>query len=79
MTHEQMKNADIRTIDTTELVDINGIQIDPDLSREDRLHDFIQQVKNPYCFRVGKVAVKLGFAQDGTSLEDRLESLVSKL
>lgn len=79
MMYEQMKNVDIRSIDPAELVDIQDIQIDPSMPREERLQNFIHQVKNPYCFRVGKIAVKVGFAQDGTTLEDRLENLIAKL
>ncbi len=76
---EQMKNVDISTVDTAELVDIREIQIDQQKTREDRLRDFVLQVKNPYCFRVGKVAVKLTFPEGGATLEDRLQSLMTKL
>ena len=53
-TLEQMKNVDINTVDLAELVDICEIQTDQQKTREERLQDFVVQVKNPYCFRVGK-------------------------
>jgi len=78
-TLEKMKNVDISTVDLAELVDIREIQIDQKKTREERLRDFVLQVKNPYCFRVGKVAVKLTFPECGASLEDRLQNLMTKL
>jgi hypothetical protein len=78
-TLEQMKNVDISTVDPAELVDIREIQIDEQKTREERLRDFVMQVKNPYCFRVGKVAVKLNFPEVGATLEDRLQNLMTKL
>lgn len=74
-----MKNVDIRAVDPAELVDIREIQINPRQSREERIRDFVRQVKNPYCFRVGGVAVKVSFTEGGATLEDRLESLMMKL
>jgi len=78
-TLEQMKNVDISTVDPAKLVDIREIQIDEQKTREERLRDFVMQVKNPYCFRVGKVAVKLTFPEAGATLEDRLQNLMTKL
>lgn len=79
MALKHMKNVDIRTVDPAGLVDIRDIQVDPDLPREERMRDFIRQVKNPYCFRVGDTAVKVSYAEGGATLEDRLESLMMKL
>ena len=78
-TLEQMKNVDISTVDPAELVDIREIQIDQQKTREERLRDFVLQVKNPYCFRVGKVAVKLTFPECRATLEDRRQNLMTKL
>ena len=78
-TLEQMKNVNICTVDLAELVDIREIQIDQQKTREERLRDFVLQVKNPYCFRVGKVVVKLTFPECGATLEDRLQNLMTKL
>jgi hypothetical protein len=45
----------------------------------ERIKDFIRQIKNPYCYRVGKTIVKVSYAEDGDSFEDRLESLLMKM
>lgn len=76
---EQMKNVDIQTVDRDSLVDINEIQIDGTLSREQRLAEFVRQIGNPYCYRCGKVVVKVSFANTDATLEDRLEHYLKTL
>lgn len=73
---EAMKNIDIRTVDPDTLVDINNIKINPKLPKEERLLDFMGQIKNPYCYKCGKVVVKIGFSDTETTLQDRMESLL---
>lgn len=76
---EQMRNVDIQTIDRDSLVDINEIQIDGKLPREQRLAEFVRQIGNPYCYRCGKVVVKVSFANTDATLEDRLEHYLKTL
>jgi len=76
---EQMKNVDIRDVNVDELVDIRDVKIHPEQNKEERVRDFVRQIGNPYCYRVGKIAVKVSFSEENMSLEDRLESLMMKL
>lgn len=76
---EQMKKVDIRTVDREALVDINDVHIDRKLPREERMADFIRQIKNPYCYRCGKAVVKVGFTDTEATLEDRLEHYLKTL
>ena len=76
---EQMKKVDILTIDRDTLVDINEVHIDRTLPREERLADFIQQIKNPYCYRCGKAVVKISFSDTEVTLEERLENYMRAL
>lgn len=69
---EALKRVDVREVDLDTLVDIRDIKIDESLSREQRVADFIQQIKNPYCFRVGNVAVSVGFAENGATFEEQM-------
>ncbi len=73
MTVDEMKNVDIRTVDREELVDIRDVSIDRTLPKEERVRSFMQQIKNPYCFRCGDVIVKTSFANTETTLEDCVE------
>lgn len=76
---EQMKNVDIQTVNRDSLVDINDVKIDKNLPREQRLVEFIRQIHNPYCYRCGKVVVKVSFAETDITLEDRLEHYLKTL
>ncbi len=69
----KMKQVDVCTVDRESLVDITKIQIDQNLPKEQRLEEFLKQVKNPYCYRCGKVVVKVSFSDTETTLEECLE------
>ncbi len=73
---EAMKNIDIRTVNPDTLVDINDTKVNAKLPIEERIPDFIQQIKNPYCYKCGKVVVKISFHDTGATLEDRMESFL---
>ena len=79
MTLEDMKNLDVRMVDRESLVDINEIKIDDSLPPMERAAEFLRQIKNPYCFRVGKVVVKNVYSGEGISLQERFEEFVSTL
>ena len=79
MTVEEMKNIDIRTVDPETLVDVTTIQIDESLPPEERKKEYLRQVKNPYCFRVGDVVVKCSYSNDGVTLKERFEQLLRTL
>ncbi len=79
MTVEEMKSVDVRTVDRDSLVDVTQIHIDEGLTKEERLREFVRQVKNPYCFRVGDVVVKNVYSGDGVSLRERFEQYAGTL
>ena len=74
MTSEELKKmaeADIREVDPDELVDIADIQIDAGKPKQEKIKDYLEQIKNPYCFKSHGVKVKISFS--GTkSLEECL-------
>lgn len=69
---EQMKSVDISAVSPESLPDVSSMTFNNALSREDRVIRFLQAVKNPYCFCVGGVGVKIEFAESGPSLQDAL-------
>ncbi len=79
MTIEEMKAVDVRTVDPETLVDVTKIKIDESLSKEERVAEFLRQVKNPYCFRVGNMVVKNVYSNDGVSLRERFEQFARTL
>lgn len=68
-----------QTIDRDDLVDISTVKIDQSLPRDERIADYIRQIKNPYCYRSGDVVVRISFAQTDATLEDRLLSYLQRM
>ena len=60
-------------------MDVTGIVIDESLSKEERKAEYLRQVKNPYCFRVGDVVVKNVYSNDGVTLQERFEQFARTL
>ena len=58
------------------LADIRDVSVDQSLPKEERIAEFLRQIKNPYCFRCGKFTVRAQFAANGVSLEDRLKQVL---
>ena len=69
---EQMKSVDIGAVDPESLPDVSGMAFNNALPREERIALFLQAVKNPYCFCIGWIGVKIEFAEGGPSLQDTL-------
>ena len=76
MSLEELQSVDIRTVKPEDVVDIQQIMIEEGLSQQEKRQEFIRQIKNPYCFRVGKVIVKASYSGNGVSLNERFEELV---
>jgi hypothetical protein len=74
-----MKNIDIRTVDSSTLVDIRDVKINTNLPKEERILDFIDQVGNPYCFKCGKLIIKSTFSDNNVTMEERLKSYFRSL
>ena len=79
MTLQEMKNVDVRTVNRDELVDINDVHIDRTLPQTERIRSFVQQIKNPYCFKCGNIIIKTSFADTDRTLEDCMEHLLRNL
>ncbi len=58
------------------LVDIQEVTVNKALPREERILDFVRQIKNPYLFRCGKFTVHASFAAGGPTLEDCIRGII---
>lgn len=76
---EEMKNVDVRSVAPEELVDLGSVHVDTELPREERIKSFLAQIGNPYCYKCGKVIVKVSFLDTDVTLEDRLEHYIRGL
>ena len=52
------------------LVDIRDVRVNKALPREQRISEFVRQIKNPYLFKCGQFTVHVGFTANGISLEE---------
>lgn len=74
-----MKESNETAADLSSLVDIRDVTVDRSLPVEDRIRSYVEQVKNPYCFRVGDVKVRVAFASDGRTLNDSFTDMLASL
>ena len=58
------------------LADIRDVSVDPNLSKEERIAEFLRQIKNPYLFKCGKFTIRVKYADNGVSLEDCLKQIL---
>ena len=79
MTIEQMKYVDVRTVDPKTLVARSQLKIDESLPREERLKQYIAQLKNPYCYLDDGVVVKVSFNDAQETIVDRLEAYIRSM
>lgn len=73
---DNMQDIDIRTVDKSNLVDLSKVKIDETLPVPERVASFIQQIGNPYCFRIGNVAVKVVYQPEGPTFQQNMENIL---
>ncbi len=72
---EELKKVDVRTVDVSALEDIGKIEIDRSLPARERWADFVEKVKNPFCFICNGMVVKISYSEAKESLENKLVQL----
>ena len=63
----------------SELVDIRDVVIDKSLPLEERVRSYVEQIKDPYCFKVGDVVVRVSYAVKDKSLTDSFTSMIASM
>ena len=66
----ELAGVDITAVNKENLVDVSGLAFDNTVPKEQRAAQMLRKVKNPYCFRVGDMGVKLEFLDSAPPLED---------
>lgn len=74
-----LKNVDIRTVDKSILKDLKDVHIDTSLPIPERVASYLKQLKNPYVFKVGDVAVKVNYKENGPTFQENFENLLQGL
>ena len=70
----KMKNTDIRTVTPCELVERNTVSFNDKAPGEQRISEYVSKIKNPYCYMVDGIIVKVSFADCTETIDDRLEA-----
>jgi hypothetical protein len=63
----------------SELVDIRDVVIDKSMTLEERVKSYVEQIKDPYCFKVGDVVVRVSYAGKDKSLTDSFTSMIASM
>lgn len=79
MSLNSMREVDIRMVDPASLIDIRDVKVNSALPKRERLSDYLRQIGNPYCYKCGKMVVKVSFADTDATFEDKLESFLLSL
>ena len=59
--------------------EISSIKIDRRKSNNERILDFLTQLKTPYVFKVNGKLVKLEFTDNGKSVEDAITRVIKSI
>lgn len=73
---KEMAEVNIRDVSPDELVDIENVHVNTELPVEERVLDYIRQIKNPYCYISHGVIVKISFTGN-RKLEECLGACIS--
>ena len=63
----------------TSLVDIRDVKIDRSLPIEDRVKSYVEQVKNPYMFKVGNTVVRVSYADTNRTMNDNFVNMIAPM
>ena len=61
------------------LVDIRDVKIDRSLSLDDRVKSYVEQVKNPYMFKVGSTVVRVSYADTDRTMKDNFVNMIAAM
>ena len=71
----ELKAESVASCDKATLVDISELKINTQKSSAERALDFAGQVKNPYLFKVGDIAVRVEYCGGKTLSETPASAL----
>ena len=61
------------------LVDIRDVKIDRSLPIEERVKSYVEQVKNPYLFKVGNTVVRVSYADTNRTMNDNFVNMIASM
>lgn len=79
MRFEEIKMKNTEKLDEIDLVQRKTVQINPNISREERVLNLNKQLKNPNHYLEGETVVKLVFSEINRSLEDCIKAILKDI
>ena len=73
------KDMKLEDINPDEVDEISSIKIDRRKSSNERILDFLTQVKNPYAFKVNGKLVRMSFSKNRPTADDCLTRVLENL
>ena len=67
----------LENINSSDLIDIRSVSVDRNLPKQERIIEYIRQIKNPYRYKCGKFTIVEKHTVGGPSLEDCLRRLMA--
>ena len=61
------------------LVDIRDVKIDRSKPVEERMMSYVEQIKNPYLFKVGNTIVRVSYANTQATINDNFVNLLASM
>ena len=61
------------------LVDIRDVKIDRSMPVEERMKSYVEQIKNPYLFKVGNTIVRVSYANTQATINDNFVNLLASM
>lgn len=61
------------------LVDIRDVKIDRSKPVEERMKSYVEQIKNPYLFKVGNTIVRVSYANTQATINDNFANLLASM
>lgn len=70
----QLSETNIEKTKCVSLVNLEEVSIDTSMPAAQRMINYLEQVKNPYCFLCGKTPVKICFTSESADLGKKLKN-----
>ena len=77
---ELMSNRSVTKQEELEsLVDIRTVKIDRSQPVEKRIKSYVEQIKNPYLFKVGQTVVRVAYSDTESTINDNFINLIASM
>jgi hypothetical protein len=77
LTLEELRMMRDEKVGLDERINIETIELDMDAPAEERALQYLEQIRNPYAFRCGDLAVNVRYKSDGKELREGVKAYLS--